>query len=121
MVTAMNNYTDDLITEQITITAGQAVVPAGIGLGVTVDRDALERYRVPFGHQIEYPRTILTMTLPGGWARQYVSIEQMWRDCQVNGAVPLTGEGASLSIRQDDRSAQFEAEYSAIQQEPRWT
>ena len=42
-VTAMNMYSDDLLTEPIEILGGFARVPDGPGLGVVVDEDAFER------------------------------------------------------------------------------
>lgn len=120
MVTAMNIYSDDLVIDPIEIRAGQAFVPEGPGLGVAIDAAAVERYAVPTGFTIDYPRTVLTLHLPGGAARDYTTIGQLWRDCRVHGNVPLTGEGARLTVAEDDGSDDFDAEYRALQREPRW-
>ncbi|HET7481439.1 MAG TPA: enolase C-terminal domain-like protein [Actinomycetota bacterium] len=44
--TCSHLMTDDLIEEPLTIKGGDMLVPHGPGLGVTLDTDALERYRI---------------------------------------------------------------------------
>ena len=41
-------YTDDIITEPFPYRDGRLRVPQGPGLGITVDPEKLERYRVPW-------------------------------------------------------------------------
>ena len=45
-ITCLNNYSDSLLTHPLTIHDGFLKVPEGPGLGVTVDEDALEGYRM---------------------------------------------------------------------------
>lgn len=44
--TASHLMTDDLIEDPLVVEKGDMLVPHGAGLGVTIDLDALERYRV---------------------------------------------------------------------------
>lgn len=41
---------DDLIVQSIEMDQGAAIVPAAPGLGVELDRDAVQKYRVPIGN-----------------------------------------------------------------------
>jgi muconate cycloisomerase len=36
---------DDVVAERLDLTSGQIALPQGMGLGVTIDEDKLERYR----------------------------------------------------------------------------
>ena len=119
-VTGMNGYIDDLVTEPITIAGGQAHLPSGPGLGVEVDRDAIERFSVPADYRRPQTRRILTLTLPGDRRRDYGSMQQLWQDCRVHGNVPLTGEGAYLETREDDGTDEFAGRYRSLQEAPQW-
>lgn len=120
LVTAMNIYQDDLATAPIRIADGLAHVPDGPGLGIDVDVSTVERFAVDHGYRIDYPRTILSLSLPGGGIREYATMAQMWRDCREYGNVPLTGEGARLFVRADDGSTDFDREHRALTNRPRW-
>lgn len=119
-VTAMNIYTDDLVSSPIEVTAGQAIVPSGAGLGVEIDRDAVERFRVSEDFVLDRPAMILTLILPGERRRIYASMSQLWQDCRIHGNVPLTGRGARLAVRWDDGSDDFAGDHRQLQEAPRW-
>jgi hypothetical protein len=46
-ITCLNLYSDHLLTKPIEVLGGFHKVPAGPGLGVEVDENAIERHRVP--------------------------------------------------------------------------
>lgn len=46
VITAGVYYLDDLITEPFGFVDGRVLAPEGPGLGIEVDRQKLERYRV---------------------------------------------------------------------------
>src|SRR6185436_4184492 len=46
-VTCMHIWQDDLVVRPIEVAGGFATVPAGVGLGVELDLDAVERLRLP--------------------------------------------------------------------------
>ncbi len=51
-VTVMNNYSDDLLVDPLTIREGYVKAPDGPGLGVEVDEEALERFRMEPPYQL---------------------------------------------------------------------
>ena len=110
-VTAMNIYADDMLTEAIHIEEGFAHVPEGYGLGISVDEDAIERYRMEPPFRLEFPRKILTFSLASGDFRQFAGTDHLWRDSWNNGTFPTQSPGANLSIREDDGSSDFNAAY----------
>jgi L-alanine-DL-glutamate epimerase and related enzymes of enolase superfamily len=79
-ITCMNNYTDDLLTEPLTIRHGSVKTPEGPGLGVTVDEDAVERLRAtptPDGRfDVPMRRHIITVTWPGGRRVHYAYMQK---------------------------------------------
>ena len=120
IVTALNTLADDLITAEIEIARGEATVPQGPGLGVDLDEEAVERYRVAEGFQLPEARRILRFELPDRGVRIYRDIAQLWDDCRVNRNMPVQPPGARLSVWQDDASTDFERAYGGLQRGPRW-
>ncbi|MGG7510694.1 enolase C-terminal domain-like protein [Plantibacter sp. YIM 135249] len=119
-VTAMNIYREDLLVDSLEIADGHVRVPDAPGLGIAVDEDLLERLRVPRGTAPPPLRRLLTFALGDGSARQYVSAAQLWDDSTVNATMPVQGSGASLSIREDDHSLEFDAMHRNAMQHPVW-
>lgn len=119
-VTGMNLYTDDLVTTAIELRSGDALLPDGPGLGVSVDRDAIERLRVDDDFVLPTSAAILTVSLPGDRHREYASMRQLWADCRNHGNIPLTGRGARLEARWNDGSDDFTHRHRILQKAPQW-
>jgi L-alanine-DL-glutamate epimerase-like enolase superfamily enzyme len=147
-VTAMNMYTDDLLTEPIEIVGGFARVPDGPGLGVVIDEEAFMRYRMEPGgqghwpqtgntglvrrfdvplhggrdspYQITYPRKLLSFALADGRVRHYADIHQLWHDSLNNGTMPRQERGARLHVRDDDGGSEFDELYRRAAASPIW-
>jgi hypothetical protein len=102
-VTAMNNYADDLLVEPLTIQNGYVEAPAGPGLGVTVDEDALERYRMSPPYSRPERRHILSVGWPGGRTVHYAHMTDLWADC-LAGNHPVQDRGVTFDVRTDDGS-----------------
>ncbi|MFC7716084.1 mandelate racemase/muconate lactonizing enzyme family protein [Nonomuraea recticatena] len=119
-VTCLNVYADDLITEPIEIRGGYARVPEGPGLGVTLDEDALERWRVPDGFTPTPPRRLLGFHLGDGRVRRYAGIKQLFEECRYVGNLPVQPRGASLDVHEDDGTAEFDALYRQAERAPVW-
>ena len=132
-ITCMSNFADDLLTEPLTIQAGAVRTPEGPGLGVEVDEEALERYRMEPPYEIPHPRHLLTVRWPGGRAVHYASMSaavsggarkaafshlqhaqwhyqrqgmQCWEDF-LAGNHPVQERGARLEIWDDDGSTEW--------------
>lgn len=108
MVTCLNLYTDDLVTEPFAVRGGYVDVPTGPGLGVDCDESAVSRLAMAPPHTIDLPDTILTVCWPGDRAIHYATGKQLWKDA-LAGNVPAQERGARLHVRVDDGSADFAA------------
>jgi hypothetical protein len=119
-VTATNVFSDDLITEPITIQGGYARVPEGPGLGVEVDEAALTRLRMDPPYKLPQPRRIHSFVLADGRTRHYATIQQLWLDCGLNGSMPVQSRGARLELLDDDGSREFDDLHRRAAVSPVW-
>lgn len=117
-VTASNIFAHDLLRQPITPTDGLAAVPDGPGLGVEVDEDAVERYRVTEPAVPDTRRRLLTYCLPSGYSRDFVSVEHLWKDFLDDGSLPRQAPGAGLVVTDDDGSTEFAQRFAAAQRRP---
>jgi len=113
-VTCQEIYQDDLLTERLPVVGGCMAVPENPGLGVTLDREALERYRVVPGYRPDPPRNLYRVSWPSGLSMIYppgkegaaessVGAVGLWDDFAL-GNQPLFHEGVRLDILPDDGS-----------------
>jgi L-alanine-DL-glutamate epimerase-like enolase superfamily enzyme len=117
-ITCMNNYSDDLLAEPLTIRGGYVQVPDGPGLGVTFDESALTRYRMAPPYEIPERRHILTVVWPGGRKVHYTSMgEQCWPDF-LAGNHPVQERGARLEVRPDDGTRAWHELYEQVRRAP---
>ncbi|WP_026876516.1 enolase C-terminal domain-like protein [Jiangella gansuensis] len=120
MVTGMNTVADDLIVEPIEIRNGLARTPEMPGLGVAVDDDALERYRVDTSEVPATPRRILEFDIGDGRRRYYADMLQLWRDCRDDRNMPVQPRHATLTLRDDNHSVEFDQIHQRLQRAPVW-
>jgi L-alanine-DL-glutamate epimerase-like enolase superfamily enzyme len=117
-VTCLNNYADDLIVDPIAVKGGYMRVPEAPGLGITIDEDALERYRMQPPYSIPKDKHILTVSWPGGRVTHYAHCnEQLWPDCHA-GNQPVQEPGVKFEIRNDDGSREWADLYARLQSGP---
>ncbi len=134
----MHIWQDDLITEPIEIAGGYATVPAGPGLGVTLDEAAVERLRLPDQQTLPTrPRRLYTVSWPAaqpkagpagpsGKASQVASgsvavagfEHDLFREYD-HGNLPRFATGAVLAQRDDDGSAEFAQAFAGARGEGR--
>lgn len=119
-VTCLNMYDDDLIIEPHEIRGGYLHVPDGPGLGVELDREAVERYRIDAPHRAVYPRKLVSFSLPSGHVRHYAEISQPWDEARERWNMPPQQRGANLSVRVDDGTDEFDALYRRAAVSPVW-
>jgi hypothetical protein len=112
-VTCHDIYRDDLLSKRIPIRAGYARVPETPGLGVELDDDAVERFRVPVGHVPPMPRDLHRVVWPSGASTVYANGKRgiqgltragVWDDFEA-GNQPLFNQDVRLEIVPDDGSA----------------
>ena len=105
-VNCMNNYSDDLLVDPLTITGGFARVPEAPGLGVEIDESALTRFRMAPPHEYPRPRAILSVVWEGGRVVHYRDMKQVWDDCWA-GNQPVQERGVRMETWKDDGSAEW--------------
>lgn len=116
-VTVMNNYSDDLLVDPLTIRDGYLKAPDGPGLGVEIDEEALERFRMEPPYQLPGRRHILTVSWPHGRAVHYAHMSQTWADF-LAGNHPVQERGAKMDVRVDDGSAEWADLYARAELGP---
>lgn len=116
-VNCLNNYADDLLQTPILIRGGCARVPEGPGLGIAVDEEALERYRMEPPYSLPPPRLLLSVVWPGGRVVHYATMRpQLWEDC-LAGNQPVQERGVTMEIRPDDGSREWADLYARAERD----
>ena len=99
----LNNYSDDLLVEPLTIQGGYVKVPEAPGLGIEVEEGALARYKMESPYEFPRPRLLLSVVWPGGRVMHYSSLRQCWNDCYA-GNQPVQERGVRMEVHPDDGS-----------------
>ncbi len=74
-------YTHQMIKPAIEVQNGSAKVPDAPGLGVELDEEAVERFRIqPTAKPYPYPGLLLSIRWPEGATSYYAHAEQYWDD-----------------------------------------
>jgi L-alanine-DL-glutamate epimerase-like enolase superfamily enzyme len=119
-VTCLNNYTDDLLVEPLLIQDGYLRLPEGPGLGVTVDEEALMRFKMDPPYDLPKEHHIISVIWPGGRAAHYAhNWEQMWPDFR-NGNLPAQERGVRTEIWADDGTPEFAELYARAERGVVW-
>jgi L-alanine-DL-glutamate epimerase-like enolase superfamily enzyme len=106
-VTALNVFESSLVKENLDPVLGFVPVPDTPGLGVTVDEDAVERYRVADDFVVPRPQQLLRFILPNGVTREYASVDHLWKDSLDDGTLGIQPRGARLEVLDDDGTPEF--------------
>jgi hypothetical protein len=92
-------------------------VPERPGLGVQVDEDALNRFKMKPPYELPKPRLLLSVVWPGNRVRHYASLRQAWDDGQA-GNIPAQERGARMHVRPDDGSPAWADLYARAEVSP---
>ena len=119
-VTCHELYRHCLLTARIPVTGGYAAVPDGPGLGVEVDRAAVQRYRVDRA-ELALPRRLIRYCRPVGAAVYFIAHArpgtQMWQYF-ARGNQPPYERGVCTELLDDDGSDAFARLYARAEQAP---
>ena len=119
-VTCHELYQHCLLTRRIPVTGGYAAVPEAPGLGVEVDREAVERYRIE-SVDLALPRRLIRYRRASGLAVYFVAHArpgtQMWQYFASGNQPPYEGE-VSTELLDDDGSEAFARLYARAEQAP---
>lgn len=116
-VTGLNIYEHPLLTRPIEVVGGYARVPEAPGLGVEVDENALERYRMSPPFEVRPPKVLLRVRWPSGRTHLYADAPSLWQDA-LAGNVPPQEHGVQFSIHPDDGSSDWAELYARAQHAP---
>ncbi|MBI4553066.1 MAG: enolase [Candidatus Latescibacteria bacterium] len=127
-ITCINLYSHQLLTRPIQVVGGYNRVPEEPGLGVEVDEDAVERYRIPDGQVQElakkgqlydHPkrRIICTVVYPDG-SRVYLAPMHQGYGYFSAGHGPAHVQGVRLEAWHDDGSKEWADLFARAQQHP---
>ncbi len=128
-ITCINLFTHPLLKERIEVVGGYHEVPSGPGLGVEVDEDALEEYRVPEAELEPFrkkglpydhpePRIINTILYPDGSCVHMAHANQGYSYFMKSGNGPAQVEGVRLELRPDDGSGEWSSLFERARVRP---
>jgi L-alanine-DL-glutamate epimerase-like enolase superfamily enzyme len=117
-ITCLNNYTDDLLVEPLTIRGGQVRVPDGPGLGVEVDEEALRKYVMEPPYRVPDERHILSVVWPGGRVVHFANMRDHCWPHFMAGNDPAQEPGVQLEIWNDDDTKDWADLNERVQQGP---
>lgn len=105
-ITCLNIYSDDLLKGPLQIQAGVARVPDQPGLGIEIDEEAFQKFRVtPPVDKSAGPR-IYSVVWEGGRRVRYGACRGYYNDFYA-GNQPVFERGVTLEVWEDDGSAAF--------------
>ncbi|MBI3943407.1 MAG: mandelate racemase/muconate lactonizing enzyme family protein [Chloroflexi bacterium] len=110
-------YESQLITTPIEIQGGLYPVPQGPGLGIEVDQQALQKYRVDYDF-VPLPKHLYRYVRATGEVTYYNCTRQALHQVFPADAQPAAERGAGLEVVPDDGSAEFQTLYDLAQRGP---
>ena len=113
-------FADDLLAEPIPVEGGTAAVPDGPGLGVAIDLEKLERYRVEKPPERPEPERLIETTWPDG-TRMYIANtgEVNFMITYANRElIPYFREGTTTRLLPDDDSDRWRNLYDRAREGP---
>lgn len=119
-ISCVNMYEHQLLKQPIRVHNGYAAVPDGPGLGVEIDWNAVEKYRIkPIPKPYPSPNLLMKLQWPSGAADYYAHGLQYWDDF-IEGRKPVFAPGVRLDIVPDDGSAEWRKLYEETLKKPWW-
>jgi L-alanine-DL-glutamate epimerase-like enolase superfamily enzyme len=109
-------YEHNLLKARIPVVGGHARVPEEPGLGVEMDEDAIETYRVDKADHA-LPRRMIKVNRPSGLNVYFANTKQKWVFFG-NGNMPVDEWGSSTEYLDDDRSKSFEELFARAEVAP---
>lgn len=109
-------YERDCIKDPIEVSNGLARVPAGPGLGIELDQEAIDRFRTdPKPKPYPYPDLLIAIRWPTGTTTFYNHAAQYWADW-LSGRLPFFPRGVYLEHVPNDGSVAWRELYERAQQ-----
>jgi L-alanine-DL-glutamate epimerase-like enolase superfamily enzyme len=101
-------YTHHMVEPRISVFNGTAPVPNGPGLGVALDEDAVERFRLPEMPPKPYPHPnlLIAIRFGSGATSYYTHCQQYWDDFSA-GRLPVFQAGTRTELVPDNGSSEW--------------
>jgi len=109
-------YEHNLLNERIRVAGGHARVPEAPGLGIEIDEDALELYRVETADH-SLPRRLIKVTQPSGLNIYFANSRQKWVFFG-GGNLPVDEWGSGTEYLDDDGTTEFDDLLKRASQSP---
>jgi hypothetical protein len=109
-------YEHDLLKERIPVVGGQARVPEKPGLGVDIDEEAVQRYRV---EKVDFslPKRLIKVLRPGGGNIHFADDRQKW-NFYASGNQPVDEWDCRTEWIDDDGSREFDQLHKTASESP---
>jgi len=103
-----NLYEEGLVTPGVKLSNGTAPIPDAPGMGVDLDKDAVERYRIePLNQRREPPKDVLyAIRFPSG-ATAYYNSARLYRADFLAGKMPVFAKGVYMEQVDNNGSADW--------------
>jgi L-alanine-DL-glutamate epimerase-like enolase superfamily enzyme len=115
-ITCHELYEHSLLKERMPVLGGHAQVPEAPGLGIELDEDALEKYRVEKADHT-LPKRLVKVLRPGGVNVYFANSGQKWTFFG-KGNQPVDEWGSRTELLEDDGSAEFSELHSRASESP---
>ena len=113
-----NLYEEGLVTPGVKVENGSAKIPEAPGMGVELDEDAVERYRIePLKQRREPPKDILlAIRFPSGATTYYISA-RLYRADFLAGKLPVFAKGVYMEQVDNNGSAAWKDIHARVMKE----
>ncbi len=119
-VCCQNLYEHSLLKQPLQVKGGLAAIPTAPGLGVEINWEMVERFRIePIAKPYPYPNLLIRVSWPSGAEDYYAHGLQYWEDFH-NGRRPIFAPGVNMEVIPDDGSKSWQQEYATACQKPSW-
>lgn len=111
-------YERQFVNEPFVVTNGMAAVPDGPGIGVNVDWDVVEEFRIePKERPYPHPDLLIKLQWPSGRTSYFAHAQQMWEAFQ-RGDQPAFVRGVHLERVHDDGTDEWRQLYQRALEQP---
>jgi hypothetical protein len=119
-VNCHNLYQHTLLAQPLQVQDSLTPIPQGPGLGIELDWDAVERFRIdPIAKPYPYPNLLICISWPGGDTDYYAHGSQ-YRDDFMRGQRPIFAPGVRMDVIPNDGSKAWKERYAQALLKPSW-
>ncbi len=119
-VNCHNLHEHQIVQRPLEVKGGMVRVPETPGLGIEIDWDAVERFRIePISKPYPHPDLLMRLRWPSGEEDYYTHGLQYWDDF-MNGRRPVFSPGVRLDIVPNNGSKEWKLHFAEADKKPGW-